>query len=261
MKSKLELLQQFKKANKIYKAKLANNAGFLSIEEYLAYLTGPKRRAPKVVKKVLPKQTIHIVNILDASGSMDGGKYNNSCDGMRQELVELRNNKDVNYTYTFIEFVESGKVITHNFLSELPSTLGFWGANGRNTPLYHTVYESLTKVTKAISFSDKTLVKVYTDGGDNALTGYARKTGQLIKDLEKSNVTTTFVATKGDMPRIMADLSLEESNTLAVDNSAQGFMDAFNTSTTATMMYSSRVASGQSGEALTKGFYKKVGKL
>lgn len=263
MKSKQEQLKSFKKANQAYKHTLATKAGFTSPEEYLRFLNGGAKRAVKIKEAVAQvyKPTIHIVDVLDASGSMRGGKYNNSCEGIRTGVYKLKDNKDVNYTYTLIEFVQSGKVITHYFLSELPNLVSFAGAWGNDTPLYNTVFNTLTRLSTAVSPESKVLVKVYTDGMDNAVTGFGIRTGDLIKKLEKSNFTVTFVATKEDMRKIIKDLRVDESNTLAVENSAEGFAHAFSESIGATVLYSAKVASGQSGEALTRGFYKKVGKL
>jgi len=263
MKSKQEQLKSFKKANQAYKHTLATKAGFNSAEEYLKFLNGGAQRVVKVKKATAEvyKPTIHIVDVLDASGSMRGGKYLNSCEGIREGVKKLKENKEVNYTYSLIEFVQDKEIITHYFLSSLPKTINFNGADGGDTPLYHTVYNTLNRLTAVVDKESKVLVKVYTDGLDNARTGFGIRTGELIKALERSNFTVAFVATKADMHKITRDLSLDESNTLAVENSAEGFRHAFRESIGATVLYSAKVASGQSGEALTKGFYKKVGKL
>jgi len=252
-------LEQFKKANQAYKLKLAQKAGFKTAQDYLNSLNGVIK-PPVVTNRSKPKvkPTIHVVDILDASGSMQGGKYTNSCAGIRSSLEDLRGNKDVNYTYTLVEFVQKNKVITPNFLSEVPKTVSFNGADGRDTPLYNTVYTTLNRMNSAVGKDSKVLIKVYTDGGDNGFPGFEKLCANLINKLEKENFTITFVATKADMPKIKADLSLEETNTLAVDNTSQGFARAFTESRGATMMYTASVVKGKD---VSKGFYKKVGTL
>lgn len=252
MKSKQEMLASFKKANQDAKLRMAKKAGFGSKEDYLASLTG------KRVKKAVVKPLIHVVDILDASGSMEGGKYNNAKMGITSSLSDLRNNKKADFTYTFIEFIQNGTVETHNFLSSVPNSVGFYGATGRNTPLYKTVHDALNRLMSAVDSKSKVLVKVYTDGLNNAAQEYREMAADLIKKLQKKNFTITFVATDGDMKYIVEALGLDESNTLAVENSAEGFRKAFKSANEATMMYTSAVASGQN---VTRGFYKKVGKL
>lgn len=251
MKSKQEQLKSFKKANQAYKLSLANRAGFKTTQDYLIYLTSGQMRGAK-------KPTIHICNILDASGSMDGGKYDNSCKGIKEELVMLRSDKAVNYTYSFVEFVQEGLTVTHNFLSEMPNSVGFYGAKGGNTPLYQAVFETLAKLKAAVKTTDKVLVKVFTDGENNRAKEYLSRTAKLIGELQEANFTITFVATERDMTRIQRDLNLDESNTLAVQDSAQGFEHAFMTANSATRSYSKSVLKDKD---VSLGFYKQKGTL
>lgn len=255
MKSREEQLRSLRKANKAYKLKLAQKAGYITIEDYQKFLV--KVSVPLVKRPSKIKPTIHICEILDSSGSMNGGKYNNSCEGIRSGIGDLRENKNVNYTYTFIEFIDSNKILTHNFLSEVPTNVYFNGATGNNTPLYHVVRTTLERLEKAVGKDSKVLVKVFTDGESNALEGPA-PASKLIKKLQEENFTITFVATDRDLAKITRDLNLDESNTLAVQDSAEGFRKAFKMSNEATVMYTASVSRG---EDVSKGFYKKVGKL
>jgi len=151
MKSKEELLKQFKKANKEYKVKLATKYG-MDVSSYLRFLTyvdtpktTTKTKARSTTSKSV-KPTIHIVDILDASGSMGGSgnsKYENSKKGILSGIEDLRKVKDVKYTYTLIEFVQSRNIKTHFYLAPLPTNINFHGATGNNTPLYSTVYDTL----------------------------------------------------------------------------------------------------------------------
>lgn len=264
MKSKEELIKQFKKANQGYKWILAGKAGFTSKEDYLNFLENKSKTKPKVVSspivKALLKPTIHIVDILDASGSMGGSgnsKYENSKKGILSGIEDLRKVKDVKYTYTLIEFVQSRNIKTHFYLAPLPTNITFHGATGNNTPLYSTVYDTLI-LLQNVNPTDKVLVKVFTDGGENVTYHYKKLAKDLIAELQEKNFTITIVATDEDMPGIIEDLNLDGSNTLAIKNNAEGFKKAFKMSSIATMDY---LASVTKGEDVSKGFYKRTGNL
>ena len=257
-------LEKLKKANQAYKLRLAQNAGFSSVAEYKTFLTTPKikerktrRITPVVSVKSKNRITIHVVDILDASGSMYGAKFENSKEGIMESLGDLRSNRDAKFTYSLVQFVDSSHVISPFFLSSLPSYISFCNANGSNTPLYYTVYETLERLEKIVG-ADKVLVKVYTDGIDNARPGFTKLCKDIIARLQSKNFTVTFVATDRDMPKIVRDLSLDESNTLSVTNDSAGFTEAFTRSRVATATYASGASAG---EDVSRGFYKKVGTL
>lgn len=44
------------------------------------------------------KGTFHVIDILDATGSMQGGKYTNSVEGIKAGIKDLCNRKDVKYS-------------------------------------------------------------------------------------------------------------------------------------------------------------------
>lgn len=267
-KTNEELVKQFKKANKVYKLKLASRLG-VSMEEYIKNIMAPKSipiAAPKTSKKrikvpttkqkvdfIIPP-TIHIVDILDASGSMEGGKYDNSKKGILAGIKDLKGD----YTYTLVEFIDSRRTNNVCFMEPAPSWVNFYGALGNDTPLYKVVYETLVKLNKAVSRKDKVLVKIYTDGLNNTFYEYTEKAKLAIAELQERGFTITFVATDRDLGSITKDLRLESTNTLAVANSAEGFDRAFARSRAATVSYMSAVSKG---EDVSKGFYKKVVKL
>ena len=132
MKNKEELLKQFKKANQAYKQKLIEKQGFKKIEDYLNFLLGKepiklksKLVSSKTIKKLLP--TIHIVDILDASGSMAGylgnSKYDNSKEGILNSIQDLKKVKDIKYTYSLVEFIQKGLIKNHFHFSSFSLSL------------------------------------------------------------------------------------------------------------------------------------------
>lgn len=273
VKSNYEIIKSIKKANKVAREKMAQNAGFASSEVYLQFLQGNSTIAAKAVapKKIAaPKQTItgtfekrptiHIVDVLDASGSMDSmNKYKIATQGIQNGVYDLIGNSTANFTYSFTEFIDSSKIINHLFMSkDLPTSLAFAGPTGYNTPLYRTVYDLLTSLAASVKDEDKVLVKIYTDGIDNATPGFRISAAKLIHTLNAKNFTITFVATVYDMPRIVEVLNLDESNTLGVTNDGAGFQEAFRSSSIATMSFVEKVSKGE--DVLT-GFYKKSGTL
>lgn len=199
--------------------------------------------------------TIHNVHILDASGSMEGSKYNVSKEGILKEIEELKKDTSVNWTYSLVEFVESRKVVTHQMLGKFPNGVSFNGAHGGDTPLYFTVFDTITKLLQSVKSTDKVLIKVYTDGGNNTKHEYTSKCAELVKKVNSENFTVTFVATPEDLERIMRDINVDKSNTLGITNDKVGFEKAFTVSLSATRSYSKSVLEG---EDVSVGFYSKT---
>lgn len=261
-----KLLEDFKKANATRKLKLANKFGFSTAQEYEEHLTGNSiaikvnkpKKAIKSKKTVIP--TIHNVILLDATGSMAGGKYSNSMKGIEKELDWIKQQTNVNYTYTLREFIESGskgvRTNEHCFISK-PSEvkLNFHGAVGGNTPLYKATLDIISDIQSKVLHTDKILLKVYTDGENNSLGNFKSNCRDLISKVQSENVTVTFVGTKADLKRIITDLNLEESNCLEIENTGEGFEQAMTRSLGATQSYASNVVAGKD---VSKGFYKKI---
>lgn len=261
-KVKEKLLEDFKRANKDRKIKLANKFGFSTVEEYLNYLTGVTGIVEETFKEEKVKPVIHNVVLLDATGSMSGGKYNVSKRGIEKELEWLKEQTEVIYTETVIEFIEricnNGNIKRNiHSLLEQPSKvhLNFYEAKGGDTPLYQAVYELIDEVKSEIKPTDKVLLKVYTDGQDNSSGLYREKCVRKIAEVQKENFTVTFAGTKQDLKDIIRSLNLEESNCLEIENTEEGFNYAFNMSMGSTRCYTASVLKG---EDVSKGFYKKM---
>lgn len=253
-KIKEKLLFDFKKSNKTRRLQLAKKFGFSTSEEYLAYLTNNIIVEIEADLPAKEKAIIHNVILSDASGSMDGTKYSRTIEGIKTELKEVTSTKDVTILHSLYEFVDTRRgVITVYKDLEKPSPT-FYGAIGNNTPLWWAIVQVLEQF-KNVPEKEKVLVKVFTDGDNNERYNYRTICKDLIKDLNTKNFTITFVATEQDMGKIISDMDLDNSNTLAVENSGEGFRTAYAAALDATIEYSKKVVKG---EDVTLGFYKKL---
>ncbi|HSX49075.1 MAG TPA: hypothetical protein VLE44_02345 [Candidatus Saccharimonadales bacterium] len=261
MKTNEQLLRDFIKANKERKASIVAKAGFDTPEQYKEYLVTLINGAitPSgggTISSVKP--TIHLVDLLDSSASMGGGKYENATRGVREGLKEFRNETEVNYTYSLVEFVEYRNIIEHQYIGSLNLNPSFYGAHGGDTPLYRTIYNTLTKVKNLVAPTDKVLVKIYTDGLNNTAYSHAPLARKLIAELSDT-FTVTLVGPERELKQAVTDLGLDDSNTLAVENNARGFQMAFTESIGATRSYAKKVSLKQ--DVKTEFYSKKVGKL
>lgn len=205
---------------------------------------------------------IHNVHIIDASGSMAGGKYDNAIKGVQMETEELKKaGSIIKYTNTIVEFSGDGKscITTHCLLQPLEKYRGFdpRGADGY-TPLYQAVGETIENLLRLVKKGEKVLIKVFTDGGENSSTGIYRKREVLSKLIEKvqeeNEFTVTFVGTETDVQHAVYYLGVDASNTLVHDNTERGIAQTYKMSTSATQAYSKRVSKG---EDVKKNFYSK----
>jgi len=255
-KTREEQLKDFKKSNKERKQKLAEKYGFLTADSYKAHLeTKIKVKKTNEPKKKVFKGKFYVVDILDASGSMSGGKYNNSTEGIISRINDMKTRKDV--IYSLVEFIQASKPFNKAVYKVKPSDINtslipFSGAIGGDTPLYYTVYETIKNLE--VTKEDKVLMNVYTDGQNNSMRDYQSKAAELIKKVQKENFTITFVATPQDLENIMRDINIDASNTFATANTAEGFKMSMEKTRGATMSY---FASSVAGEDTLVGFYKK----
>ena len=256
-------LENFKKSNKVRRESIANKAG-MSVEEYIKTLSTDKAcETKKILTKrdeVIPtKKVIHNVVLLDSSGSMRGAKYNNSINGITTELAYINSDSETTIYHYLYDFLDSDKVLVERYSKKESFSFDFRQLLpvGNSTPLYTSLFTLLTKLS-SIPESEKILVKVYTDGANNGSWDKQIQCAELIKSLSKKNFTITFVATESDMKNIVRDLQLDDSNTLTVSNTGDGFKKAFSKSLIATMDYVTKV---ENNEEVSSGFYKSVGKL
>lgn len=204
------------------------------------------------------KPVIHDVDILDASGSMSGSKYQNSILSIQKGVELLGTDTAVQYLKTTVEFSSYG--ITRHSMAVPLTDANFRpvGAGGM-TPLYDTVGIILTQLREIVKDDERVLVKIFTDGQD---TGYRTWTPHtlkvLIDQLKGKGWTITFNGTDQDIDSVVKNLNIDRSNTLAHDNTGEGIMKMAMTRGRATMLYSKSVAAGVSADQLVSNFYTKT---
>lgn len=243
------LLSKLRKANKQRKLALALQNGFDTVEAFQVHLE--KNLEPMPIKKVESKGKVTIYNItlLDATGSMHGGKFFNSKKGISKELETLQSTEEYTIKHRLFVMFDSS-----NMLTEYTNVEEFPPAKGRNTPLWGSIIKLLDILDPlADKKNTKVLIKIYTDGDNNTLHNLITSCARRIKQLQKKNFTITFVGTVYDMNHIIHALQLDESNTLAVENTEDGYEHAFKMSYQGTERF---VVNTVSGEDVSTGFYK-----
>lgn len=222
-----------------------------------------KEVAPKDSKRIT-SGTIHHVHILDSSGSMDGGKYINAVAGINLDIKSIQESRkdfsELTETMSIIEFDYSHKIRTHYIMSPVESIGTFISkCFGGSTALYQAIGETIDQLLAKKKKEDKVVLKIFTDGGENASQGQYKNNSvlrQLISKVEEEdNFTVTFVGTEYDVKLITQKLSIDSSNTLVHDNTTLGVQRAFGQTVNSTKAYRKGVASGQDVSA---NFYSKT---
>lgn len=265
------LLKAFKRANKVRKIKLATDAGYPTIEAYEAFLvlsiSGIENPASYIPAKRMESEStptvqettvipvIHVVDIIDCSGSMSGDKIKAANEGIKQGFKELKgSNKHVKYTYTLCDFSDYNDIRIPYLLEDISlmqSTLSFSSRN--MTALYDAIGKTLTSVLKSTSKEDKILVNIYTDGGENNSRIWLSSAISELIESNKDRCTVTFIGTKPDVATVVSKLKIEESNTLVYDGSAQGLAKSLVDNNISRSIYADKVSAG---EDVSTGFYK-----
>lgn len=251
----VNLLKQLKKANQASKLKLAQKNGYSTIEDYQNYLDGMilGKSSKKTSKE---KPIVHVVDILDASGSMAGSKISNANQGIKTGIEKLRDEKNVNHTYTFVHFSDSNDIKTPIFMEKLNNVKYSYIKDRNSTALYQAVGTTLNKLVEKVKDGEKVLVNIYTDGGENdsKIPYTANYVSNLIENLKSKGYTVTFIGTDRDVLNVINKLNIDESNTLKYNGSADGLKMSMTATFNARTAYSANVAKG---EDVSKGFYSK----
>lgn len=222
---------------------------------------------------------VHNVHILDASGSMSGGKYTNALKGINSEIMEMRKDPQ-GMTQTIIEFAGGGSYLggtgenyttTHYFMTPAENCTAVTGRGaGGGTPLYQTVGEAIEKLLRVVKPTDKVLMKIFTDGEENTSQGKYKNIGsthqpksdeltKLIKMAEDHhNFTITFMGTKDDVENMVENMKLRQTNTLVHMNTAESIGATYSTSRGATIAYRKELSRGASQDELKQDFFKRV---
>lgn len=200
------------------------------------------------------KKTVHIINILDSSGSMGhnkNSKWSSAVRGVNAEIAALKKDNSVNYLYTLVVFGRSHRIIFDKVPIANVEYTDTWRST-RSTSLYDTIGKILSKYFT----NDSVLVKIFTDGEENSSRTWNSDSVQsLISEKEAQNFTITFVGTDKDVKYIVRNLKIAEGNTLVHDNTAKGVKAAFEVSNDATVQYSKGISRGDFTK--TTSFYVK----
>ncbi len=274
-KTNAEMLKSLKQYNKTAREDKAKKEGFASATIMIAYLQrfidngeGSKPYVslvdtPSVIKKtpkakvITPKEriTIHVVDILDSSGSMSGSKYAAATEGINHGVKTLKEDvSPVNYTYTMCDFSTTN--IFRHTLASLDEVENFRGYTRDSTALYDAIGDTVNIIRRNKKPTEKILVNIYTDGEENASRRFrSNDISQMIEDLGSQGWTFTFIGTEKDVKFAQSKLKFHDSNTLVHDNTGAGIARGMSVNSTARTSYSAKVAAG---EDVSLGFYKDI---
>ena len=207
------------------------------------------------------KAKIHNVFIIDASGSMSGGKYENAISGVNELLNDITKDVDTDNNVMIVEF-EGDTIKTRLDLGqEIPSNYKGMGTGGM-TPLNQAIGQTLEYVEKKrksnYNVNDKVLVSIFTDGGENSSSGKYRSSGVLssyIKKLENEGFTVTFIGTQEEVNYAVNVLAMAATNTLVHTNTAESVKMSFDRTVMSRKAYSKSVSRG---EDVKENFYTKT---
>lgn len=207
------------------------------------------------------KERILNVFIVDASGSMRGHKYVNAIKGVNELLKSIKEDTNTDNNVLVVEF--EGHTISRRLGLDgtIPDNYVGMGTGGM-TPLNQAIGETLEYVydvrENRFNKSNKVLVNIFTDGGENESRGkYSepRFLSEYIKKLETEGFTITFIGTETEVNYAVQTLSMDLTNTRVHDNTSFGIAAAFNDTVLARSAYSKSVSRG---EDVTRSFYTKT---
>lgn len=254
-------LKALKKANKARKLVLAGKAGYDSVSEYQMFLEsmvadqGPITPEPSVVEAA-DKPVIYVVDVIDCSGSMSGGKLTSALKGINHGIQEMKKEKGVQYKHVLCDFsgrydINLSGVRDINSVPEVRFT-----ARGM-TALNDAVLQVLDKMQKERKQKEKVLVNIYTDGHDNESRARKSAVSSLVKKLSEEGFTITFIGTEIDTKDAITNFGLDASNTVSYDGTAEGLAQSMTLNSMARSSYAKKVVKG---EDVKVGFFKEIKK-
>jgi len=256
IKTNLEKFQDFKRMNKVAREKKAVREGYPDASAYMAVLKeqAEGKTTTKKAKIVTALPVVHIVDVLDRSGSMSGSRISSAIKGINSGIESLKKDTTIDYIYTVCQF---DNVIHFPLRKEKISKVGKQNFVARgSTSLYDAIGQTIELINSDLEKDAKVLVNIYTDGGENSSTRYSAKTiAKLIKEYSEKGFTFTFIGTKRDTDYVVRDLNIDESNTLVYDGSGKGLEKALVETASARTSYTTKL---KAGEDVTRGFYKSI---
>ena len=246
-----EQLRKFKRANKEAREIRARRRNYASAETYRNFLEGqplqpilPQTNRP-TSSKGLPE--FHFVDVVDISGSMSsGGRIKAANKGVKSNLESLKKtNPDDLYTlttfHTYVNVGTTTPVKLSNAIQFHPKNL---------TALCSAVCQTIDKVRGT---AKKTIIRVYTDGGENHSDPKdIRRIASLIQEVKSEGITVSYFGTDDDRSDAVTVLGIDETNTTVYDGSAKGYEMALVETQTATDQF---VAKARAGKDVSEGFY------
>lgn len=252
-----KVYEKYKKANTDAKKKMVISYGFKSEAEFLTFLgadsiSDPNIPLPTDSKKkkrvvVGTPPVLHNVYILDASGSMAGGKIRSALSGINEEIQALQKHPDAKYTtQTITDFSGSGDVQLRTWKTPIKDEGEFNCKTRGLTALLEAIGMCLTRLLREHKDGEKVLVKIFTDGEENNSSSEwaGAVVPNLIKDCEAKGFVITFVGTSNDVAHAVKVLHVKQSNTLVHDNTAEGVTKSFKKSIGATVSYRAATTKG-----------------
>ena len=276
-KTNAEMLKTIKQYNKTEREKKAVKEGLSTAAKFIEFLENQislgfnndeylkpalslstpvsKRKSPIKSKIIKVRPIVHIVDVIDKSGSMSGGKDDAAVKGINMGVKMLREDiSEVNYTYTLCDF--SDTIIFRNSMVSLDDAKPLKAGTRLSTSLYDAIGETINLILESKQPDDKVLVNIYTDGQENSSKKFnAYQIAGLIEKLSNEGWTFTFVGTVNDVAYAQKNLKFHDSNTLVHDNTEKGIRGSMVTNSVSRSAYSAKVVAG---EDVSKGFYKNI---
>lgn len=276
MKNRSDELKSFIKLNKVSREKKAKKLGFISADAYRNYLEGKpsnptggqstdalKTGGTKSKKASASKPSsvgvvIHVVDILDRSGSMSGSKVRAAANGINEGLVNMKKGEEgVTYTHTLCEFSDNHRVTIYP-LRKVTAVSKLGHETYGSTALFDAIGKTVTAIRDKVKPGEKVLINIYTDGEENNSRYYsANQIKELIDDLSLKGYTFTFIGTEKDVKYVNKTLNIDMSNTLAYDGTGKGLERGMAATNVARTAYVNDV---KAGKDVSKGFYKNIQK-
>lgn len=226
----------------------------------------PDKKANEQRFDIPESLVIHNVYIADRSGSMQGAKYAAMIAGLKEDVEaikqQVKDNPNVKYTISLVDFATDIETRAWLTLAENYNVIVSNPVGG--TSLYQAVGTTIERILQNKNLTDKVLIKIFTDGGENTSKGkysslYEGMAGPclaldaLIADVQKQGFTVTFVGTQEDTRNMINNFHLDVSNTLIHNNTASDIKKKFGLMKMSSINYTKKALRG---ESVTLGFFK-----
>lgn len=196
--------------------------------------------------------TIHNIVVLDSSGSMRGGKYDNAISGTNELINTITQDTDNTNTLSIIEF--DTRIKWHRKFTSIFDTF-YSNCFGGMTALYDAIGQAINEAYSVKKSEDKVLITIFTDGQNNHSREYTQSMIKtLIENGKSHGFTVAFVGTEFDTEKAIKDFGILKSNTMTYDGTARGLGETFRLASESRFLYSKKVAKG---EDVSKDFFTK----